>query len=48
MEGIIINFNSRIIVLAICTASLLISQSPRPAGKVVDPAEFKDPPAEFR
>jgi hypothetical protein len=42
------HFNSRIFVLAVCTASLLTSQSPRPAGKTVDPAVFKDPPAEFR
>jgi len=42
------NFNPRILVLAVCTASLLTSQSTRPAGKVVDPAVFKEPPAEFR
>jgi hypothetical protein len=42
------NFNFRILVLAVCTASLLTCQSPPPAGKVVDPAAFKEPPAEFR
>jgi len=39
------NFNFRILVLAIFTACVL---SPQPAGKVVDPAIFKEPPAEFR
>ena len=39
------NFNFRILVLAVFTACVL---SPQPAGKVVDPALFKNPPAEFR
>ena len=48
------NFKARILVLAVATACLLVcpfvgtSQSPRPAGKVVDPALFKEPPAQYR
>ena len=41
-------FNFRVFVLAVSTACLLTSQSPQPAGKAVDPAKFKEPPAEFR
>jgi hypothetical protein len=39
------NFNYRLLVLAVFTAPMLTSQ---PAGKVMDPAIFKEPPAEFR
>src|SRR5271157_1832487 len=42
------NLSFRMLALAVCTASLLTSQSSQPAGKVVDPAVFKEPPAEFR
>jgi len=42
------SFNCRILAVAVCTASLLTSQRSQPAGKMVDPAVFKDPPAEFR
>jgi hypothetical protein len=38
-------FNFRVFFLAVSTAPMLTSQ---PAGKVVDPAVFKEPPAEFR
>ena len=39
------NIDFRMLVLAVFTAGV---SSPQPAGKVVDPAVFKDPPAEFR
>ena len=39
------NIDFRMLVLAVFTAGM---SSPQPAGKVVDPAVFKDPPAEFR
>jgi hypothetical protein len=48
------NFKARILALAVAVACLLVcpfvgtSQSPPPAGKVVDPALFKQPPAQYR
>jgi len=48
------NLDSRILTLAVFVACLLVCpfagtpQSPEPAAKVVDPAVFKEPPAEYR